>query len=273
MEAVSIRRDFSHHPCFDANAKHSFGRVHLPVASGCNIQCNYCNRLYGCPNENRPGVTAIVLDSDKALEYLNMQVHGEVKIAVVGIAGPGDPLCEPQRTLETLRTVHAAYPDLLLCVSTNGLNLSDYIDDLVDAGVTHVTVTVNAVDPEIGKLIYAHATIGGRIYRGIDAAEVILERQSEAVAGLAETGMSVKINTVVIPGVNSHHVTTIAREMSLLGADLMNCIAMLPLKDTPFADLEAPTVADMRRIRNAASEFILQMYHCKRCRADAAGLL
>jgi len=273
MQAVSAQRDFSNHPCFDAGARHSHGRIHLPVAPQCNIQCNYCNRRYGCPNENRPGVTTAVLEPDQALMHLNRQLKGTVKIAVVGIAGPGDPLCEPQRTLETIRAVHAVHPEMLLCISTNGFNLPGYIHDFVEAGVTHVTVTVNAIDPEIGKLIYSSATLDGKTYQGIRAAEVILARQREAVAGLTQTGMTVKINTVVIPGVNSHHVRAIAREMSRLGADLMNCIAMMPLADTPFESFKAPTAVEMRRIRKGASEFLLQMYHCKRCRADAVGLI
>lgn len=165
MQAVSIQKDYSNHPCFNAGAKHRFGRIHLAVAPQCNIQCNYCNRLYDCPNENRPGVTRSILEPAHVLTHLNMHLQGKVKIAVVGIAGPGDPLCEPQRTLDTIRAVHAAHPELLVCLSTNGFNLPDYIEDFVDAGVTHVTVTVNAVDPEIGKLIYSSATMGADLSR------------------------------------------------------------------------------------------------------------
>ncbi|NEX14978.1 MAG: nitrogen fixation protein NifB, partial [Prosthecochloris sp.] len=43
------------HPCFNDASRHSFGRIHLPVAPKCNIQCNYCNRKFDCLNENRPG--------------------------------------------------------------------------------------------------------------------------------------------------------------------------------------------------------------------------
>ncbi len=58
-----------------------------------------------------------------------------------------------------------------------------------------------------------------------------------------------------------------------LGADVMNCIPMIPVPDTPFGHLRAPTDAEMDRIRDFASLHILQMYHCQRCRADAVGLL
>ena len=44
--------DRTRHPCFDADARHQFGRVHLPVAPACNVQCNFCDRKYDCPNES-----------------------------------------------------------------------------------------------------------------------------------------------------------------------------------------------------------------------------
>ena len=56
-----IRRKISEHPCYDKNAQHKFGRVHLAVAPKCNIQCNFCVREFDCVNESRPGVTSKVL--------------------------------------------------------------------------------------------------------------------------------------------------------------------------------------------------------------------
>jgi nitrogen fixation protein NifB len=44
-------------------------------------------------------------------------------MTVLGIAGPGDPLANPQRTFETFRQLAEKAPDIKLCVSTNGLML------------------------------------------------------------------------------------------------------------------------------------------------------
>jgi nitrogen fixation protein NifB len=63
-------QDISRHPCFNAGAKGSYGRVHLPVAPKCNLGCNYCNRKYDCVNESRPGVTSAVLAPHQAAAYL-----------------------------------------------------------------------------------------------------------------------------------------------------------------------------------------------------------
>ena len=38
--------NLDNHPCFNPDACKSFGRVHLPVAPLCNIQCNFCNRQF-----------------------------------------------------------------------------------------------------------------------------------------------------------------------------------------------------------------------------------
>jgi nitrogen fixation protein NifB len=270
---VCAQRSVTDHPCFYGTAKARWGRVHLPVAPECNVQCNFCNRLYDCANESRPAVTQGILEPGNVLKYLGLLLKRRSDISVVGIAGPGDPLCEPERTLETVRAVHSKYPNLLICISTNGLNLTEYIDDLAVTGVTHMTVTVNAVDPSIGQRIYSRVTMKNNTYRGIKAAEFLLSRQREAIAGLKARGLIVKINTVVIPGINVDHIAAIAEETAHLGVDIMNCIPMIPVPDTPFEHLGTPTGTVMDHIRSLSSLHIPQMYHCQRCRADAIGLL
>lgn len=270
---MSKRRTRDDHPCFQGKASTRWGRIHLPVAPHCNIQCNFCNRLYDCVNESRPGVTRQTLEPVQALEYLNTLLKQRSNIAVVGIAGPGDPLCEPNRTLETLRAVHVRHPELLICVSTNGLNLSGHIDELADAGVTHVTVTVNAIYPHIAQQIYSSVTLNHKTYQGAEAAELLLRRQEEAIIGLKQRGLTVKINTVVLPGINTGHIPEIAEKAALWGADVMNCIPLIPVHDTPFENLVPPSEIEIASIRKLVSGHIPQIYHCRRCRADAVGLL
>ncbi|MDY0228157.1 MAG: radical SAM protein, partial [Desulfomicrobium apsheronum] len=157
---MSEAKDRSKHPCFNKETSGSCGRVHLPVAPGCNIQCNYCNRKYDCVNESRPGVTSAILPPDKAVEYLDEVLRKEPRITVVGIAGPGDPMAEAKRTIETIERINRKYPDMLYCLSSNGLALPEHVDRLAELGVTHVTVTMNAVDPEIGAKIYSWVRVG-----------------------------------------------------------------------------------------------------------------
>jgi len=261
------------HPCFNVKVKGECGRVHLPVAPKCNIMCNYCNRKYDCVNESRPGVTSAVLKPRQAIAYLEKVLEAEPRITVAGIAGPGDPFANPKETLETIRLIRRRFPDLLLCLATNGLGLPPHLDELAELQVSHVTLTVNAVDPEIGAKIYSWVRDGKVIYRGLAAAEVLLERQLESIRGLKARGITVKINTIIIPGINDHHVQAVAEKMAELGVDILNCMPMYPNADTPFGDVPEPLPEQMTAIRREAETIIPQMHHCTRCRADAVGLL
>lgn len=270
---METKLDISRHPCFNARVKGECGRVHLPVAPKCNILCNYCNRKYDCVNESRPGVTSAVLTPRQALVYLGEVLKQEPRITVAGIAGPGDPFANPQETLETISLVRGKFPELLLCLATNGLGLLPHLQALADLRVSHVTVTVNAVDPEIGQKIYPWVRDGKAIYRGFKAAELLLRRQLEAIAGLKSLGIVVKVNTIVIPGINEEHVAAVAQTMAALGVDVLNCMPVYPNQDTPFADIPEPSQEQMVLLRAKAAKFIPQMRHCTRCRADAVGLL
>ncbi len=270
---MSAKLDLHRHPCFNADVKGQFGRIHLPVAPKCNIKCNYCNRKYDCVNESRPGVTSAVLSPAQAVRYVAEVVEREPRITVVGIAGPGDPMANPDETLETMRLIRAKFPEMLLCLATNGLALAPYVDAIAEIGVSHVTVTINAVDPEIAAKVYAWARDGIVIHRGKQAAELLVQRQLEGVKALKTRGIVVKVNMIIVPGVNDHHVTELARTMAGLGVDMLNLMAMYPNADTPFADLEEPSKETMAALRAEAEKYLPQMHHCTRCRADAVGLL
>ncbi len=265
--------NYDNHPCFSGGAKHKFGRIHLPVAPKCNMQCNYCNRDFQCVNESRPGVTTAVLNPNQAADYLDAVFAKIGNISVVGIAGPGDPFANTHETLETLRLIRQRHPELLLCLATNGLELSKHVGDISDLHVSHVTVTVNAVDPEVSRWIYTWARLNGKIYRGLDAARIILEKQIEGIRILKERDITVKINTVVIPGINDSHVADVAKTMSKMKVDIMNCIPLYHVEGTPFAGIEPPSGATIRDLRTEMRAYLPQMDHCRRCRADAAGLI
>jgi nitrogen fixation protein NifB len=265
--------NYKKHPCFNPDAKGKYGRIHLPVAPKCNIKCNFCDRKYDCVNESRPGVTSTILTPDQAGIYMERVLEKEPRITVAGIAGPGDPFANGLETIATLRTIRKNHPETLLCVSSNGMNIGPYIESLAEIAVSHVTITVCAVDPEVGKEIYGWVKDGNIVYRGLQAAELLLSRQLAAIKKLKQHNITVKVNCIVIPGVNDHHVEEVARKMKELGADLLNCMAMFPNVNTPFAHIEQPDKKKMAEIRTRAEQYLPQMRHCTRCRADAVGLL
>jgi len=261
------------HPCFDPQARRTSARVHLPVAPRCNLQCRYCNRQTDCLHESRPGVTSGVLSPAQALDYLHRIVEKLPQTRVVGIAGPGDPMANVDETLETLRLVRQAYPEMLLCLATNGLNLPPYLDELASVGVSHVTVTVNAVDPEVGRTIYDWMKYGRRTHLGIEAAQHLWEQQRLSIEGLVARGITTKVNTLLIPGINDFHVGQVAQTVARFGASFHNLIPLFPVAGTPFGVLKEPDGEALRQARAHCGLFLPQMAHCQRCRADAAGLL
>jgi len=265
--------DFEKHPCFSTNARHTTGRIHLPVAPKCNIQCNFCNRKFDCVNESRPGVTSSILTPVQALTYLDSVLERIDNLSVVGIAGPGDPFATPEDTVRTLELVHEKYPEKILCLATNGLGLPEYVNRLSRVNLSHVTVTVNAVNPSVGAKIYSWVRFGPHVYRGEEAASLLLKRQTEGIRLLKQYGINVKINTVVIPGVNDDHVEEIARYCRELGADVQNCMPLMHVEDTAFEDVPSPTGEQMTGIRLKAGAHLRQLSHCARCRADAVGMI
>ncbi len=265
--------DLSRHPCFNDAARRTFARIHLPVAPECNVQCNFCKRLYDCANESRPGVTSAVITPPQAANYLQSVLRQDPRIAVVGIAGPGDPLATPQQTLETLRLVRQSHSELILCVASNGLNVAPYADELAALEVSHVTLTVNAVAPEIGANVYAWVRHEKRVCRGQAGAALLWDRQAEAIRALKQRGITVKINTIIIPGVNEEHVPEVARRVAELGADIANCVPLYPVAGTALGAVEPPSPERVAAIRAEVVRWLPIMEHCTRCRADAVGLL
>ncbi len=264
---------FSKHPCFNIEAKGKYGRVHLPVAPKCNIQCNYCKRDYDCVNESRPGVTSEVLSPEQALAYMIKLKEKMPNLSVVGIAGPGDPFANPTETMTTLRLIRNEFPEMILCLSSNGLNVAPYVAEIAELKVSHVTITMNSLDTEVTKDIYKWARFENRGYVGKAAADLLLEKQLLAIKLLREHGITVKINTIVIPGVNEHVIESVAEKAKELGAELMNAIPLFPVADTIYEDLKEPDMLTMREIRLKIAKHLKPMTHCARCRADAVGLL
>lgn len=258
------------HPCFSEEAHHKFGRIHLPVAPHCNIQCRYCIRKYDCANESRPGITSKVLSPQEALVRVRAVVERNENISVIGIAGPGDPLAN-DATFETMTAIHEEFPELVLCISTNGLALPDRIEELMRSGVRSITITINAATPAVAERIYSWVSYKGKRYAGKEAAQRIVANQWRGLINAVDAGFIVKVNTVLIPGINDAEIPLIAWGAGERGADIMNIMPLIPQAE--FADLSRPSRETIEKKRKECSAHIHQMSHCKQCRADACGIL
>lgn len=257
------------HPCYGEGAHFKFGRVHLPVVSGCNIGCNYCVRKYDCVNESRPGITSKVITAKEAIERVRIAVRKDPRLRVVGIAGPGDPLSSDV-TFNTLRQVQKEFPHLTRCIATNGLLLPDKLDQLVEAGVQALTITINAVDAEVGSKIYSFVRYKNRTLHGKAAFEQLSENQLEGLRDAADAGIMIKVNSVYIPGVNSEHLVKVAKTVRNMGAFVMNIMPLIP--QAKFVEIPAPSIQDVQHVRHTCEGILFQFHNCVQCRADAIGV-
>lgn len=260
------------HPCFNC-AEHKYARMHLPVAPQCNIQCNYCVRKFDCPNESRPGVTTKVLTPTEAFEKFKVVKEKMPNLTVVGIAGPGDALANFDEVKQALTMIREYAPETTFCLSTNGLMLPTYAHELIELGVSHVTVTMNAVDPKIGAKIYHHINYMGVQLTGEAAAAVLLANQLNGLKILTEAGIICKVNIVTLKGINDLHIPQIVEKVKSIGCFITNIMPMISVKGSAFEHNPVASNKEINEIRNRCGEIMKQMYHCKQCRADAIGTL
>ena len=196
-----------------------------------------------------------------------MEICPDIKVA--GIAGPGDTLAT-DFALETFEIVKEKFPQLIKCMSTNGLLLYERADDVIRVGVDSLTVTVNAVDPEIESKLNAYIIYHGRKIEGVEGAKILIENQLKGIRKIAAAGITVKVNTVLVPEINGEHIETIAKAVKEAGAKIYNIIPLIPQHE--LKNIKAPTCAEIDAARTRASKHIDVFRHCQHCRADAVGV-
>ncbi len=257
------------HPCFSDEAHDRVGRIHLPVAPRCNIQCNFCEHKM-CTEIQHPGWAARVLSVVEAVDLVQSIVsERQAGDFVVGVAGPGDALANDQ-TFQTLALIHQRCPQIVNCLCTNGLLLEDKLEAIADAGVRALTVTVNAADSQVGKHIYSWVKYQGTIYRGEEAAVLLINKQFSGISKAIAAGFSLKVNTVLIPGINDEHMPKLAQRLREAGVRLMNIMPLIP--SGKMKDYQAPTCDELRKTKLDCEEIVPQFYRCEQCRADVVYL-
>ncbi len=260
------------HPCFDE--VESGCRIHLPIAKKCNTKCNYCKMAFSkC--EIRPGVTEKIIDVNDIVTYVNesLEIYNDCKI--IGIAGPGDPLANPDDTFSALKSVSENYPDFKKCMCSNGFGVEDCAEKIKQIGIDYFTLTINSINvgslSKIYKFIYYH----GEYYEGENAAHLILRLQKAALDILSSiNGLKIKINIVFIPGVNDKEIDDLIQFLCEYRIDIINIIPLLSVSGTEFSSIESLTHSEFCEIKR-----VLQNKHpkikfkqsCQRCRSDARG--
>jgi nitrogen fixation protein NifB len=232
------------------------------------MQCRFCKQSYSNETEDRPGVSRLIVRPQHAPGLVKRALELCPDLRVVGIAGPGESLAT-SRAIDALTLIHNYFPDLILCLSTNGLRLEERADELASIGVKTISVTVNAVDPNILPLLCRGFLVDGW-QRGPEAAAIFIAAQLRGIKKASELGLIVKVNAVLVPGVNDHHIKDIARAVYERGAGIMNIIPLIPQHE--LAHIPAPNCQELEKARIDAGEYLDIFRHCQHCRADACGI-
>lgn len=170
-----------------------FGRrveyLRISVTDKCNLRCVYC-----MPEEGLPWLKREQLLSYEEIAEI-VRVMGGMGLRRIRITG-GEPLV--RRDLPALVRMIRAVPQIDdVALSTNAVLLSDLADELRDAGVDRVNVSLDSLRPERIDAISRRAGSAEAIFRGLEAAER---------AGFGP----IKVNCVVMRGRNDDEVADFA---------------------------------------------------------------
>lgn len=199
---------------------------------------------------------ARALPPAEALNWLEENFEQGREIRAIDMDGPGDPLGEIECTMETLRLVRKRYSDIVLSVTTLGLYAEDYAQSLAAAGVTNVTLLVDAVERGVAEKLYAWIRPGRKTIPLPLAIALLLDEQLRAVKAFKDAGCQVTIRTTVYPEYNDFHIEEIARVMAGCGAVAMTLVPCKTAVSQEDHLIRSPAPQDMQRLRHSAAKHL-----------------
>ena len=182
----------------------TFGRplrdLRISVTDRCNFRCPYCMpaEIFGEAYQFLPRADILTFEEISRL----VAIFAELGVNKARVTG-GEPLLRTDlyRLISQLSQIDGI-DDVTL--TTNGYLLAQQAEDLKNAGLHRVTVSLDSVDDEVFK------TMNGR---GFGVRRVLHAIQRAAEVGLAP----LKINSVVQKGVNDHTIVDLARHFKGTG--------------------------------------------------------
>ncbi|HMH23947.1 MAG TPA: radical SAM protein [Puia sp.] len=165
----------------------NFKTLRVSLLSSCNLGCVYCIAGDGQGKELKRTVTKAQLSAGALLQLID-RLHDRLKLNTIRLTG-GEPLLYKGlvEVIAGIRSIGIA--DIKL--TTNGLLLEKLAVPMKRAGMSSINVSLDAVDEDVFFLMSKRKS-ADRIIRGIDAA--------------LQAGLDVKINTVVVKGMNESQV-------------------------------------------------------------------
>ncbi|MGY5879830.1 MAG: radical SAM protein [Candidatus Thorarchaeota archaeon] len=268
--ATPEKYPFIHHPCYSESRENLWARIHLPVARFCNVKCIFCDHSVGSScHTSKPGFAATLMNPDVAISRTMEELEKNSRLKIVAISGPGEPLANKE-TFSTLEGVRARNKHLKFCLSSNGVLLEDTASTLEKLGVRTISVSMSAIFPETAALIYEWALIDGVKQQGKEMGEIVIKKQLAGIERAVGLGITVKVNTILIPNINMGDIGYLSKRVVDSGAALQNIVPLVPTKHSP--NLVPPTREELDEARQIGSKSIPQFTHCKQCRSDVVGI-
>ena len=167
--------------------------LRISVTDACNYRCPYCMPQTAFPKDYKFLKPAERLSYKELLVLCRLFIGlGVEKFRITG----GEPLLRPglEKFIKQLAKLEGIQD---LALTTNGQRLADSAGKLAAAGLTRITVSMDALDPVIFSQLSGGKGDVESVLAGIDAA---------LKAGMAP----VKVNSVVIRGVNESQILPLA---------------------------------------------------------------
>lgn len=209
------------------------------------------------------------MSADDAVQTAKKELNRRPNLRIVAVAGPGEPLANAA-TFEALSGLLKDRHRVHFCLSTNGVLLSDSVDRLVELRVDSLSVSMSTSNPATAAAIYEWANIRGKRMTGIGMGKAIVGTQVAGIRRAANAGIHVKINSVLIPGVNNGDIASLAEAAARAGAELQNIIPLVPCGS--MLTRRPPSFMEQEQARAEAREYINQFCGCQKCRADVVGI-
>ena len=174
--------------------------LRISVTDRCNFRCPYCMpaEIFGEAYEFLPRGEILTFEEITRLTRLFSE-FGVNKARITG----GEPLLRTDLP-ELISQVAAIDGITDVTLTTNGYLLAQQAQDLKDAGLHRITVSLDSVDDEVFKRMNGRGFGTRRVLHAIDRA--------------AEVGLApIKINAVVQRGINDHTVVDLARHFKGTG--------------------------------------------------------
>jgi cyclic pyranopterin phosphate synthase len=199
----------------------SFGRkidyLRISITDRCNLRCAYCLPENGIDWLKRDDL----LSADEIVSVVKAATElGVQKIRLTG----GEPLVRPD-VLDIVRRIAATPGIREVSITTNAMLLEKMAAPLAEAGLTRVNISMDTLDLEKFRRIARFGNID-HVWRGLQAAQD---------AGLAP----LKINTVVVRGVNDDELFSLAR-LSVENPWHIRFIELMPVGNRQSWGVEFP---------------------------------